>query len=206
MNTQNETPSEEQIRASRLKLILVLGCFLGPLAVAFIWYYGFGAQMLSSSTVNHAKLLSPVVALEKFSDPDHAGQQYSEASLKRKWTVFHIVSGDCSEQCQQALYNTRQTRLALGKDAHRFFRVILVSENDLKDGLIADHPDARFVLADDSNLAIQLEKIRSANELGQHDAILVDPLANAMMVIDLELNPSLLLKDLKKLLKLSKIG
>ena len=40
----------------------------------------------------------------------------------------------------------------------------------------------------------------------QDDALLVDPLGNVMMAIPLQLDPGKLLKDLKKLLKLSRIG
>ena len=206
MNTQIDAPTKEQIRASRLKLILVLGCFLGPLAVAFIWYYGFGAQMLSSSRVNHAKLISPVVTLQSFSEKDTSGDTFSSESLKKKWTVFHVIPEDCTEQCQTALYNSRQTRSALGKDTHRLFRVIFISDSYLTDTLQSDHPDARFISLNNSELANQFRSIMTKSNMGEYDAILVDPLSNAMMFIPVDLNPSLLLKDLKKLLKLSKIG
>ena len=51
-------------------------------------------------------------------------------------------------------------------------------------------------------MAAQLAELES----GTYDAVLIDPLGNLMMVVPLDLDPRLLLKDLKKLLKLSRIG
>ena len=52
----------------------------------------------------------------------------------------------------------------------------------------------------------QLKPIVQLLQAAPDDAFLVDPLGNVMMLIPGTLDPSDLLKDLKKLMKLSKVG
>ncbi len=194
------------VRNGRVKLLMVLGCFIGPLLVAFIWYYGLGGIGATSSLVNHAPLIEPVKTMTDFEQKDVQGQSLNLESLKRRWTIIHVLADGCPEDCQKALYNSRQMRAALGKDALRVQRFILSPNEALLTQIGVEHSDAIRALTIDPALGQQLQSIFSENVKSGYDAVLVDPLANAMMVIPVELNPSLLLKDMKKLLRLSKIG
>ena len=196
---------------SRLKFLLILFLFLGPLVAAFIWYYGFGANLAPKGQSNYSPLISPVVTIAQFnndlygqaSDNSHA---VNSDFLQKKWTMVHILSTPCTERCKQSLYNTRQTRIALGKDAHRVQRILVVPDSSFADEVALNHAKAAIVRIDENGIEKQLQDIISREKIGPDDAILIDPLGNAMMIISIELEPRLLLKDLKKLLKLSRIG
>ena len=69
-----------------------------------------------------------------------------------------------------------------------------------------EHPDMDLVLRGTGGLGDQLAPVVADNGAGPDDALLVDPLGNVMMLIPASLDPSDLLKDLKKLMKLSKVG
>ena len=69
-----------------------------------------------------------------------------------------------------------------------------------------NHPDALLLKASESGIENQVAAQLAELESGTYDAVLIDPLGNLMMVVPLDLDPRLLLKDLKKLLKLSRIG
>ena len=112
----------------------------------------------------------------------------------------------CAAQCEQSLYNTRQTRLALGKDANRVQRILLSPNRDLLKRLAATQPDSIRLLASANGIENQLAPVIKTRNIGANDALLIDPLGNLMMVIPAELDPGLLLKDLKHLLKVSRIG
>ena len=197
----------------RLKLFVIFAVFLGPLLAAFLWYYGFGGGgvLAPRGSTNHAPLISPVIALQAFSnpgpDPDFDdGAPFTNESLKRRWSVIHPLTGRCGGECEKSLYNTRQTRLALGKDANRVQRILLSPNRTLLTRLADHHPDAIRLLESADGLENQLAPILKQRNIGTNDALLVDPLGNLMMIIPANLDPGLLLKDLKHLLKVSRIG
>ncbi len=195
----------------RLKLFVIFAVFLGPLLAAFLWYYGFGAGgvLAPRGSTNHASLISPVIALQAFSNPDSDfgdGAPFTNESLKRRWSIIHPLTGRCGGECEKSIYNTRQTRLALGKDANRVQRILLSPNRTLLNRLKAGHPDAVRLLESADGLENQLAPILKQRNIGTNDALLVDPLGNLMMIIPANLDPGLLLKDLKHLLKVSRIG
>ena len=200
------TPTKTRLTRSRLQLLLVLSCFFAPLVVAITGYYGFEAPLAPVKQTNNAVLISPVSVLRDFSQPDIDGQRLDLDSLRRRWTIVHRLGGQCAQRCRTALYNTRQARLALGKDAHRVQRLILSPNATLLTELAAEQPDSKRALLLDNGLGQQLESIFRQHGMTADDAVLVDPLGNVMLSIPQHLNPSLLIKDLKKLLKVSRIG
>ncbi|MGI9316925.1 MAG: hypothetical protein ACR2QW_06310 [bacterium] len=197
---------QQTLRNSRKKLLIVFGLFFGPLILALIWYYGFGAIFLQRAATNHAPLVQPVVTLKPFTNLALDQSQIDLEKLKGKWTVLHRLGQTCDESCTTSLYNTRQTRLALGKDSNRVQRFLLGSNVNLLETSGVDHVDLGLLLRVAGGLDTQLKPVVESMSMGPDDALLVDPLGNVMMVIPADLNPSYLLKDLKKLLKLSKIG
>lgn len=198
--------AKQNLWRSRLKLIGVFSLFLGPLLVAFLWYYGLGAVLLPKGKANHAPLLNPVVTLTPFENALFNHGRISLVSLKHKWTIVHLSHGECQAQCQKSLYNTRQTRLALGKDAGRVQRYVVIDDRASANEIQQRHADAVLVNQSEGGLQKQLQRLIERHDIGSDDALLVDPGGNVMMVIPAQLSPRLLLKDLKKLLKLSRIG
>ncbi len=194
------------IPASRLKLTLIISVFLGPLLASFIWYYGFDASQAPAGQSNHAPLIQPAIPLATFENMAHDQNPADLESLRKFWTVVHLVRQPCGDACRKSLYNTRQTRIAVGKDGNRIQRYLIVRDPDLLEPLQSEHGDARFLMESGQGLENQLRAIFSENGIGEDDAILIDPLGNVMMVIPADLEPRLLLKDLKKLLKISRIG
>ena len=190
----------------RIKLAVIFAIFLGPLLAAFIWYYGLGGALTPQGKTNHAPLLSPVIALEPFSNAGTDGAHYNAESFKHQWSIIHLLPDPCAAQCEQSLYNTRQTRLALGKDASRVQRILLSPNRDLLKRLAATQPDSIRLLASANGIENQLAPVIKTRNIGANDALLIDPLGNLMMIIPAELDPGLLLKDLKHLLKVSRIG
>jgi hypothetical protein len=206
MNSEIGKSNEKELFRSRLKLVLIFSLFLGPLLVAFVWYYGLGAIFTPEGKANHAPLVSPVVTLVPFENRLHDDGIITLDSLRQKWTILHFIGSQCEEQCQKALYNTRQTRLALGKDAGRLQRYVVVDDPILAEDIQRNHADAVLVRPSQKGLQIQLQQLIEPQQHGVNDGILLDPLGNAMMYVPVNLDPGLLLKDLKKLFKLSHIG
>ena len=149
--------SEISIARSRIKLVTVLGFFFVPFAVAIIGYFYFPGWFTSTATINHAPLVQPVITLKPFTNLKLDETQLTLDSLKRKWTVVHLLSGQCTDQCETALYNSRQVRLALGKDSDRVQRVIIGGDIRLLESAAKDHPDLSIALGIQGGLEHQLE-------------------------------------------------
>lgn len=196
---------------SQLKLVIVLAVFLGPLLASFVWYYGLDAALAPQSRTNHATLLTPPITVTAFTNPNinpkaGIGTQVNLPILKQKWNVIHVLTETCGPACQQSLYHSRQARLALGKDASRVQRVLISPNREVLTRLASLHPDSLCLLESQNGIEKQLQPILQNHRLGDHTALLVDPLGNVMMFIPSELDPRLLLKDLKHLLRVSRIG
>lgn len=191
---------------SRLKLVIIFAAFLVPLLAAFIWYYGLDGDFVPSARTNHAPLLTPPVVIQPFSNRNIDGALFDVESLRHRWSVIHVVAKGCGTLCQQSLYNTRQVRLALNKDINRLQRILLYADRDVAKRLKAAHPDALWWLPASDGIEKQIAPIMQRQNHGEHKALLVDPLGNIMLVIPAKLDPRLLLKDLKHLLRVSRIG
>ena len=198
--------NKSSIARSRMKLLIVIGCFVVPLVVAVVGFYFFPQLFLSSKTINHATLVHPARPLEDFTNLQLSGTEVTLTTLQKKWTIVHRLGDRCEEACAKTLYNTRQIRDALGKDTNRVQRMLIGSDIRLIESAAKIHPYMKRLLRVTGGLDQQLAPIAAEYKLEINDAFLIDPLGNVMMAIPADLDPSKLLKDFKKLLRLSKIG
>lgn len=204
------------MRHHRVKLAIVFAMFLAPLVGAFVWYYGLGAAKVAEGRANHGRLLAPAVALRAFTNfGAESAAPIGLEGLQGKWSVVHILRGDCDEGCLRVLYHSRQVRIALGRNANRVRRVFIGGNRGQLMGLAGEHSDALRWLVGEDGVEKQLWEILwmegEEGEEGRQDGVgvdtlLVDPLGNVMMIIPSGLEPRLLLKDLKHLLRVSRIG
>ena len=127
--------------------------------------------------------------------------------------MFYAPSGKCEDVCLQNLYHMRQVRLALSHRMERVQRVLVMDSPDqVASDVLGEHPGLRVLQGDSAQHADLLEKINTAlsqskGGLSPADAIcLIDPFANLMMRFPADLPPKSMLKDIKHLLKVSRIG
>lgn len=192
------------IYTSRLKLTLVLSLFIGPLVIAWVWYFN-AEQWQPSLGANHGELLDPIISLQDISAKDAAGGAFGLAQLERRWSLLIPLHGDCEANCIETLHNTRQIRLSLGKDISRLQRVLIVSDfTALTAELLEQHPDLLVITA--SGLLEQIKTTMDKDMRIGGGYYLTDPLANLVLYFDNQLKPKLVLEDLKRLLKASRIG
>ncbi|HUO83098.1 MAG TPA: cytochrome oxidase assembly protein [Gammaproteobacteria bacterium] len=198
---QNETdPTREAARRRLIPLVLFL-LFLGPLVLAAILYLG-GPEFRPRETVNHGELIQPPVLLPAL--------EHADGTLLRDvWTLVYLDDGSCGAACRAALQDTRQVRLALGREGDRVRRLLFESGQDaLPDDLADQHPDLVVVRVGPGEADL-LEAFPAPGEASGQAAgriYLVDPLGNLMMRYPPDTDPGGLLEDLERLLRLSRIG
>lgn len=206
MNTHTRSPSGNR---GRRQLVALAAVFFVPLAVAFWLYYG-ESPLAPEGGTNKGDLIDPARPLPRVSLPVPTGEQTGPDFLVGQWTMLYIGRGTCDERCRKALYLTRQTRIALNKDFDRVQRVFLVSADCCDDAFLAtEHPDLRLVLLEGSEAERLLQPFPTYDGTDVTEAgriYLVDPLGNLLMSYSEAAPDKALLKDLKKLLRLSHIG
>ncbi len=187
-----------QTRA-RLKLLGVAMVFIGPLALAYLLYYGlsFGA-----AGTNGGELIDPAMQVPNVTLTDAAGEQLPSGQLfERKWTILQVAPGGCGDACIESLKETRQIRALLHRRATRVQRVLLTDERPLP--AMPEQPDLSLYSAPVAPFNAMFES-QGATTPGT--VYLVDPLGNWMLYYPPGGDGSALFKDVKHLLKLSHIG
>ncbi len=193
MNTNNKRT------IGRAQMILVAVVFLGPLLVALFLYFGDGNWRPIGQT-NNGTLVQPVISLPEASLSTRGGQATDSSFLQGKWSIAFLNRGSCEEACRKTLIQIRQIRLAAGSESHRLQRVYLGNQWPDEEWIDAGH-SGLIVARPDSDAAF-------AAELASLDTgiYLIDPLGNLMMRYDQSTESKPIFKDLKKLLKYSRIG
>lgn len=203
------SPPESASRTSRTQLWVLIGLFFVPLFVAFVMYYGFAGWRPSGST-NKGDLITPARPIETGVLLNPQDQRLEEDVMKGKWSLVFIGDGQCDARCREALTLIRQTRLALNDDASRVQRMFLATANccDL-DYLTTEHEGlitARVEEESDRALLATFPRYQDVPVETAGRIYIVDPLGNLMMSYASDAPPKALLEDLRKLLKLSRIG
>jgi hypothetical protein len=134
-------------------------------------------------------LVEPYITLEQLGQPSPLDE--------KGWQLAYVLPPDCQKKCQQQIHLMQQSHIALGKYQERVVPVIWTSEeaNDV----------------DQSIVVMQMnDALSSRVKAGQ--MLIVDPLGQLVMSYTPEANEDLVrlskdvLADLRKLLKLSRVG
>ena len=185
---------------ARAKLLLLAALFFAPVIGAIsIFFYApdwFGGR------VNYGTLVSPARPVPDLGIVEPTGAPAPEA-LKHKWTLVYLARAACDEACHARLLLTRQVRLALNQNRGRVQRVYLApglaAAAAAKEQLAPEHPDLVILSAGSAP--------RDFFQPVDPDAVyLLDPLGNWLMVYAGAIEHRGLHRDLKKLLRVSRVG
>lgn len=182
----------------RLQFLLIAALFLGPL-IAAGWLYFAGQDLQPEGRTNHGALLNPIVAL-----PETLPESPMYAHNKAHWLLVYVDEDDCDASCETALYTLRQSRLMLGREMDRVVRVFLHGPSAPDTVLLAREHAGLVVLQDAATAAALQTSKPAALEAG--GLFLVDPLGNLVMYFPPGIVPGDMVDDIKRLLKLSRIG
>jgi len=173
-------------RPDRFKLLLLMSLFAAPALAAWVvhqvWQPGAAAS--------YGELLQP--ATPRFSGmTDTAGQPADLAALRGRWVLLTVVNGDCAADCRQQLHLTRQVRLSQGREQERVVQALVQADGVTPVDLTLTYRVPRVALAD------WPDPVRT---------YVVDPLGRVMLRFPVAAEGKGMLRDLRQLLKASKIG
>jgi len=169
-----------------MKLVLLGAFFLLPMAASWVaWRF----ELVPGTAGNYGTLLPPRPVLRA-----------PVAALKGKWVLVQFDGGACSEHCERKLYIMRQVRRAQGREMHRVERLWLVTDSA--------RPRAQLLAAIEGTV---IEPAPAGADFPAEGTVLdhiylLDPLGNLMMRFPRDPDPSRMIKDLQRLLKVSGFG
>lgn len=206
-NEQNSGTKATE-RSGQFKLLLLILIASAPVVVAAYMY--FGKVGIPATTTNKGNIIAPPVAFENLGIGDLIAEEpaFKQIEGQNKWVILLVANKDCDQQCERSLYNSRQVHTALGKDANRVGRLLLVTEQSSRlQSVLAEHPGLvhRQITAQEADNIVAVAAERGV-VLNSYDLLIVDPLGNIMMHYKSQQDGRDLLDDLKRLLRVSKIG
>ncbi len=190
----------EGAKRARLKLALIGLFFALPFALAWAAYR---LHWTPGHKGNYGELLQPPRQVPGGGLVGLDGKPFSLASLRGKWVMLQFDAARCDAYCERKLYFMRQLRVAQGKDRNRVERVWIVTDGGRPRRALMSAIDGTYVVrAAGGTVAAGLPpRARAVDHI-----YLIDPLGNLMMRFPRDPDPSKMLKDLKRLLKISQIG
>lgn len=190
--------TEDRKRSARVYLLLIAAVFFGPLLLA-AWLYYSGYFVQPDSRANNGTLLEPIVNLE-----DRLPASPLHDVRDDKWQLLYEFSGPCEDDCRNGLYTIRQVRLMLGREMDRVGRIFLHDDSPL-DTLFLDSEHQGLTTLEEPALKAFLHS-KTPAELDEGGYYLIDPQGNLVLYFEPGLNPRDVVDDIKRLLRLSRIG
>lgn len=181
-------------RADRIKLLLLMALFAAPALVAWIardvWR--------PSGMNNYGELVEPraprIAGLV-----DVAGSPADLGALRGHWVLLTVVGGDCDEACREEIHLGRQVRIAQGREQGRVARAVVGVSVRQMDVPGADEPDLKIYAAPG-------EALSAWTGGGPARTYVMDPLGRVMLRFPADPEGKGMVRDLRQLLKASKIG
>ena len=208
-NRQTSTPtpmSPQQIRKGRRMALLLLVVGFGPIILASAMFYG--GWLNPAGHTNNGTLVLPLVPVSALhlqtADGTALESRFGATQTDAKWLLL-VVAADCTQACQELLYTTRQTNIALGKYATRVSRGAAVASMP---PALSQRWSVDFERMEPFSIAPAQTAAWPSGVVPAEapQLLLVDPFGNVMMRYPAEVEGGDVLNDLKHLLKISRIG
>lgn len=198
-------PSTERRQRGRKTFLGILLAFFGPLALAIFLFVNLD-MWKPQSTANHGLLLEPIRPMPYLQLQQLDGSTLTLENLRGRWSLIYVGEGECNLLCQTDLFKMRQARAALGRDLVRVqYLYLALDETAAMTGseLQQEHPKMLFGSVDSAS---RLQQTEAFEPQPQGMVYLLDPLGNLVLRYDDNSTTKGIIKDLKKLLKVSQIG
>lgn len=178
---------------TRLFLLLIILSFAGPLILASLMYK-YSDLVPIAAPKSYGNLIEPVITIDKKSD-------LYNLLINKKWIFMYVYENEsCDLVCEATFYMMQQVRESVGRERQRISNIVIVNNG--------------FINSDNEKIINKYNKIKILDiinnsffdVLEKNHLYLVDPLGNIFMYYEKDFNPKGLKKDIKKILKISRIG
>ena len=189
---------------NQIKLLIIISIFIIPFVISYFLLDKYGSNQ-EWQTTNYGNFVNPALSINNIEIKSSIDNISNTNSLNGKWTLIQFSHQDCLKGCLETTYLLRQINTALGKDMNRVQR-LFISDSKIPAKLLIKleklYPKLLVVNGSTNALYNLLKNILKTNTV----VLLTDPIGNVILAYKKGFEGKKLLKDLKKLLKLSRIG
>lgn len=197
-------------RKAYITVSLLALIFIVPLLAAWILFKVQPAWL--DTGTNQGNLITPPLAftqLKIFTNQQHL---IDKAIASGRWRLLLVTTLPCQKECQDNIYKLRQIyRSFLNKKRQRIVRIWLtyqpIHAERLQQNLVKNYAGMQHYIVDKKQFSLWIKNLPSASRTLKQGAIyIVDPHDNMMMHYPLQVQYKSILRDLRKLLRVSQIG
>lgn len=181
--------------AGKLSFILLVIVFVLPVIMA---KFALENDWFNKASTNRGELLDPIIEAQELLQ-----------DAEQKWHLLYIIPQTCDLACENAIYSTIQVQQAIGRESDRVNAMFIATEQS--DSLALQE------IADTSATQVLQQSQENVNKVFKTDSVnaifIADTLNNIVLkypiIEDKEqaiMDSRDILADIKKLLKLSRIG
>lgn len=191
------------MKQGKKSLYTLLFVFLAPVVLGTSVYFNKEKLGIGVNTVNYGTLVTPANPLQ-IEGLSMAGKAaIKENILSKKWTLLFITPNKCDAFCKDRLLLMKNVRLLMNENMRRI-RTVLISSNPALEATLKND-NSNLVFANvESGSSVFLTQFKNKETMPIY---MIDPLGNLMMFYPQpKPNHKMMIKDLKRLLKYSRIG
>jgi hypothetical protein len=179
-------------------LWLVAAVCFGPALIAYLLYFGVGPRM--APLAGSRELVEPPVTLEQaaIAVPEH---EIAAGAPPVRWSLLYVRTTPCDDACLIAVDRLHRVHLALGDEADRVQRVYLHTGEPPR---IPDDPTLLIRELPDGGSAVV--SALGAERVAGGRVYIADPLGNVVAGYPADVEMRELLRDVERLLDVSRIG
>lgn len=197
---------DARTRRGRLQMLLLLLVCASPVIASYLTYYVFKP---TGGATNYGALIDPQRPMPPVRVANERAEAVPLESFRGKWLLVSADPSACDEACAKKLFTIRQIRAGQGQDRERIVPVWLITDEGAVDERLSaaynePYAGVRF-LRIPPDVARQWLPAAEGSRI-EDTIFLVDPLGNLMMRFPKDPDPKKMSGDLKKLLRVSRIG
>ncbi len=200
----------EQVKKTSYMPLWILIALCGFPYIGGTLYYQYQDRLPQAGTTNYGELISPVKELKNINLTMLDGSEKTVTDYRKKWLMVYVLDGDCGEDCQKNLYFMRQIRRAMAEDRYRINRLLVLDKQEFfttdLQAFLKDYEGMDVATVNNESKTDFYSILQDASGKTFRKIMLIDPMGNFMMEYDSQPDPELVLKDVKRLLTISRIG
>lgn len=182
-------------KSNKVTVLLLVVVFVLPVILA---KFALDNDWFNRAATNRGELLQPPL-----------DANILLAGADPSWRILYVLPSACTQACENALYSLEQVWVALGRESDRAQATVVISN-------VSDAAKAQSLIGKEHLHLLTVDQ-QNVNKVFKDDAangiFLVDTMNNVMLRYPLQeqqqeavMHSRDILADLKKLLKLSRIG
>ena len=192
--TEQYTPTPADQKRGRRMFLFMFVLFFGPFLMAAL-AKNFG-WFTSTDTVNYGTIVSPAKQLPETTYT--LQNKDGSIALRDKWSLLFIVPTQCDQECIKGVRELEAIHLLLNRDIQRV-QLLTINNANLDLGVYT-----KALAPSDAVTALQNEFTQA--QLGLKGSYLIDPKGFLVLTYPENADGKKMQKDLKRLLKYSRIG